>query len=155
MGWNLKGSNGWGGGGGRGGSGGGGSIMAEINITPLTDVMLVLLVIFMVTTPLIMVESFKLKLPKAVTSTAETGKGVTVSISAAGVININGRPVTKDRFAAELKKEFSERGDRTVVLRADADTRHRLVVEVLDTARLAGAERLSIATLPGRTGPAR
>lgn len=134
MGWNLKGE--------------GGKIMSEINITPLTDVMLVLLVIFMVTTPLIMVESFKLKLPKAVTSSAETGKGVTISISGAGKIEINGRAIAKEGLFAALKDEFRGGTEETVVLRADASTRHSVVVEVLDTARLAGAERLSIATEP-------
>jgi len=121
-------------------------IMSEINITPLTDVMLVLLVIFMVTTPLIMSESLKLSLPKAVTSGAEKGSGVTISVTEDGVIRHNNRAITLDALYALLKGEFASGAAKTVVVRADAKTRHGVVVGVLDTARLAGAERLSIAT---------
>jgi len=99
MAWDLKGGN--------------GRIFAEINITPLTDVMLVLLVIFMVTTPLIMVESFKLKLPRAVTSTTETGKGVTISVSETGEIYVNGARVTLGMLRGALSGEWhrAESGD--------------------------------------------
>lgn len=121
-------------------------MMAEINITPLTDVMLVLLVIFMVTTPLIMTESFKIKLPRAVTSDAEPGKGMIVAVSADGVINLNGRAVALPDLPGEFKRGFDAGGDRTVVVKADGDARHNLIVRILDTAKLAGAERLSIAT---------
>ncbi|HAO93850.1 MAG: hypothetical protein A2X93_00565 [Deltaproteobacteria bacterium GWC2_56_8] len=121
-------------------------MMAEINITPLTDVMLVLLVIFMVTTPLIMTESFKIKLPRASTSDAEPGKGAIVAVSSDGVINLNGRPVTLAGLSGELRTGFEAGKDRTVVVKADGDARHSLIVRILDTAKLAGAERLSIAT---------
>lgn len=121
-------------------------MMAEINITPLTDVMLVLLVIFMVTTPLIMTESFKIKLPRAVTSDAEPGRGVIVAVSADGVINLNGRAIALAALSGELKKGFEAGGDKTVVVKADGEARHSLIVKILDTAKLSGAERLSIAT---------
>ncbi|MCP3678155.1 MAG: biopolymer transporter ExbD, partial [Deltaproteobacteria bacterium] len=69
---------------------GGDQIISSINITPLTDVMLVLLVIFMVTTPLIMMESFKIKLPKAVSSGVESGEGVTITVTSGGDISVDG-----------------------------------------------------------------
>lgn len=122
------------------------SMMAEINITPLTDVMLVLLVIFMVTTPLIMTESFKIKLPRAVTSDAEPGRGVIVAVSSDGVINLNGRSIALPDLSSELKRGFEAGGDKTVVVKADGEARHSLIVKILDTAKLSGAERLSIAT---------
>src|SRR3989338_6023662 len=68
-------------------------IISEINITPLTDVMLVLLVVFMVTTPLMVMQSFKIKLPKAVSAETETGKGITLSIATGGVIYLNNKAV--------------------------------------------------------------
>jgi biopolymer transport protein ExbD len=120
-------------------------VMSEINITPFTDVMLVLLVIFMVTTPLIMTGSFKVKLPKAVSAGSEAGKGAVVSISGAGELNVNGNPASIENLAAILAAEFEKGSDRTVVLRADGDVRHSVIVKVLDIARLSGAERLSIA----------
>lgn len=121
-------------------------VLSEINITPLTDVMLVLLVIFMVTTPLIMVESFKIKLPKAITADAESGKGAVVAVSQSGLISLNGKTVTSSGLYDALKEEFARSGDRGVVIKADGATRHSVVVEVLDTAKLAGASKLSIAT---------
>ena len=125
------------------------TIMSEINITPLTDVMLVLLVIFMVTTPLIMIESFKVKLPSAVSTTPEPGGAITIEVSETGAIELNGRAVTIDRLHETLLGEFAAAGvNRHVLLMADGDARHNIVVRVLDIARLAGAGRLSIATRP-------
>ncbi|MCC6502401.1 MAG: biopolymer transporter ExbD [Deltaproteobacteria bacterium] len=125
-------------------------VMSEINITPFTDVMLVLLVIFMVTTPLIMAGSFKVKLPKAVSAGAEEGKGAIVSINEAGAISVNNRPVEMEGLAAALSDEFKRSG-KTVIIRADGNVRHSVIVKVLDIARLSGAERLSIAAENVRT----
>lgn len=121
-------------------------ILSEINITPLTDVMLVLLVVFMVTTPLIMVESFKIRLPKAVTADAEPGKGAIIAVSESGLISLNGKTVGLDELYTALQNEFSKGTDKTVVIKADGGTRHKVIVDVLDTAKLAGASKLSIAT---------
>ncbi|MBI5491331.1 MAG: biopolymer transporter ExbD [Deltaproteobacteria bacterium] len=121
-------------------------LISEINITPLTDVMLVLLVIFMVTTPFIMTESFKIKLPKAVTSDTEPGKGAVLSISESGVVNLNGKNIPFDGLYSELKKAFDSGVDKNVVIKADGNTRHGVIVKALDAAKLAGATKLSIAT---------
>lgn len=122
-------------------------VFSDINITPLTDVMLVLLVIFMVTTPLLMAESFKINLPRAVTAGAEPGLGITVEVSGTGSISVNGRAVEREALLGVLKEEIRKASDKIVVLKADGAVRHKLVVEVLDTAKLAGAQRLSIATV--------
>lgn len=121
-------------------------LVSEINITPLTDVMLVLLVIFMVTTPLIMTESFKVKLPKAVSSTSETGKGVIIAVNEAGEINLNGRLLAADGLSGALRAEFQRGAEKTVVIKADGRARHSVIVKVLDAAKMAGADKLSIAT---------
>jgi len=120
-------------------------VMSEINITPFTDVMLVLLVIFMVTTPLIMAGSFKVKLPKAVSAGSEAGKGAVVSIGEAGQMSVNGTPVDIASLSGALAREFEKGSDRSVILRADGNVKHSVIVRVLDIARLSGAERLSIA----------
>ncbi len=134
MGWNLNNSD--------------EKVMHEINITSLADVMLVLLIIFMVTTPLIMVESFKVRLPKALTATPEPGSSITIAVSEAGMIELNGKAVSVDRLKDRLTSTLAGSTEKSVVLRADGATRHSIVVRVLDIARLAGAERLSIATEP-------
>lgn len=122
--------------------------MAEINITPLTDVMLVLLVIFMVTSPLLMMESMKLKLPKAETSGAEKGLAIVIAITSEGRYYLNDEPINKSDLEARLISELKSSGDNAVILKADRSVRHGLVVEVLDIARKAGADKLSIATEP-------
>jgi biopolymer transport protein ExbD len=126
------------------------STMAEINITPLTDVMLVLLVVFMVTSPLLMMESMKLKLPHAETSGEEIGTGLIVSITGDGVYYLNDRTVERSELGREIKAELKSTKNNVLILKADKTVSHGLVVEVLDLARGAGAEKLSIATDPAR-----
>lgn len=126
----------------------GDKIISEINITPLTDVMLVLLVIFMVTTPLLVMQSFKIKLPKAVSAETEPGKGITVIIAAGGVIYLNNRAVKMDGLFDAIKTELASSADKTVIIKADKDIPHGIVVKVLDMAKRSGAAKLSIATEP-------
>lgn len=123
-------------------------IISEINITPLTDVMLVLLVIFMVTTPLLVMQSFKIKLPKAVSAGTEAGKGITLSIAAGGAVYLNNKAVKMEGLFDSIKSELKTASDKTVIIKADKDIPHGMVVKVLDTAKRAGAEKLSIATEP-------
>lgn len=123
-------------------------IISEINITPLTDVMLVLLVIFMVTTPLLVMQSFKVKLPKAISAEAESGKGITLSIATGGVVYLNNKTVTMEGLFDSIKSELLSASDKTIIIKADKDIPHGIVVKVLDTAKRAGAEKLSIATEP-------
>lgn len=125
-----------------------GKIISEINITPLTDVMLVLLVIFMVTTPLLVMQSFKIKLPKAVSAEAEHGKGITLSIVTGGAVYLNNKAVKMENLFDSIKSEIKTASDKTVIIKADKDVPHGMVVKVLDTAKRAGAEKLSIATEP-------
>ncbi len=122
--------------------------MAEINITPLTDVMLVLLVVFMVTSPLLMMESMKLKLPKAETSGGEKSLATVVSITTEGRYFLNDEPIDISALEEGLITELEGEKDKAVILKADKSVQHGLVVEVLDIARKAGAEKLSIATEP-------
>lgn len=123
-----------------------GKLMSEINITPLTDVMMVLLVIFMVTTPLLMTDAFKVRLPKAVSAASDTSTGAIVAVSADGGVSLNGQSISFDALSASLKDAVERSSDKTVIVKADGSARHSMVVAVLDAARKAGAERLSIAT---------
>ncbi len=124
-------------------------LISEINITPLTDVMLVLLVIFMVTTPLIMAESIKVRLAAAGPSAAPRGEGpaATVSISADGRYAVNGAAVPLNGLQDRLREEFGRTGSSSVIIKADMDARHSSVVLALDRARGAGASKLAISTL--------
>lgn len=127
-------------------------VLAEINITPLTDVMLVLLVIFMVTTPLFVMESFKLKLPRAGSATSEPGKGTVLLITIDGAYYLNGERVDRGALSDKLAREFKKTDSPGILIKADKGSLHGLVVEALDMAKRAGAEKLSIATEPEGAG---
>jgi biopolymer transport protein ExbD len=122
----------------------GGGIVAEINITPLTDIFLVLLIIFMVTQSAIIESAAKVNLPKAKETSSET-RGITIAVTSDSKIFVNNQPVAlnqleatlRDLLAAEQQKLVSLQGDRALFL-GDA-------VHVMDIAKRAGAEEFSIA----------
>jgi len=121
-------------------------IIAEINITPLTDVVMVLLVIFMVTTPLMMNEAFKIKLPVATTSEPQIEQTTTVSIAPGNHIYLNKAEVSMEDLKGLLASRMASSPDRTVVIKADTNILHGTVVKVLDIAKESGALKLAIST---------
>ena len=121
-------------------------IMADINITPLTDVVMVLLVIFMVTTPLMMNEALKIKLPTAVTAEPQIEQTTTVSVSPDGKIYLNKAQVSLDDLKGLLSSRMATSPDKTVVIKADKTIIYGTVVKVLDIAKESGALKLAIAT---------
>jgi len=121
-------------------------LIAAINVTPLVDVALVLLIIFMVTTPLIMQESFKIKLPSAATSTPQVEQTTTVTIAPGNRIYLNNAEVSIDDLEGLLVKHMADSPDKTVIIKADRTILHGFVVKVLDAAKEAGALKLAIAT---------
>ncbi|PPE69608.1 biopolymer transporter ExbD [Caldimonas thermodepolymerans] len=125
-----------------------GAPMAEINMVPLIDVMLVLLVIFIVTAPLL-THAVKLELPKATTQVnPPQPEKVEFAIDAAGIRYWNGEPVTREeavrRFAAEGAKPVQPE----VHLKADQDVAYRFVAETLADASKAGLTRIGFLTEP-------
>ena len=122
-------------------------LKAEINIVPFTDVLLVLLVIFMVTTPLIVQGQIHVKLPRAQSgSQASTQKPVTLTLTAAGKLYLNDAEVSFADLQGFLNTAMKNREDKTVIINADANSAHGKVVALLDAAKLAGAQKLAIAT---------
>ena len=124
--------------------------MAEINITPLTDVFLVLLIIFMVTTPLIMNSGIKIKMPRTQALPSLSEQDVIIAITSAGRYFVNNTEVPKERLTDYLR-ELKVAG-KLVVVQADKSLTHGTVVAALDAAKMAGAEKLAIATEPMRPG---
>jgi len=127
--------------------------MAEINTTPLVDVMLVLLVIFIITAPFI-THSIRLDLPDArAAASSETPATVTISIPASGVIHWNNDPIV-DQNALELKlrEAASAQPQPAVHLRADRNTRYQTIAEIMSAAQQAGIQTLAFVTDPARAG---
>lgn len=129
-------------------------VMSEINITPLTDVMMVLLVIFMVTTPLIMKASIDINLPKAHAKKAAPVERLQIMLARDGTLYVNRDPVSVKNLGNHLKKYFKQKpSDPSVTVAADKDVPYGDAVQVLDIARRAGAQKLVLAAEPLPTKP--
>jgi biopolymer transport protein ExbD len=121
-------------------------LMAEINMTPFVDVMLVLLIIFIVTLPVIQ-HSVKIELPKA-TSSASNSKPemIQVSIDAKGQIFWNTTPVTLDEYIVKAKQAASQEPVPDVNLRADKRVMYDVVAQVLSASKRNGLNKLGFVT---------
>jgi biopolymer transport protein ExbD len=125
----------------------GDAIVAEINVTPLTDIFLVLLIIFMVTSSALMQQGSKVSLPSTRSGNPETA-GITITATAAHTLELNGVMVERAQLREALAKALETRDDKAVILRGDRSLILEDAVQLMTIAREAGAERLAIATTP-------
>jgi biopolymer transport protein ExbD len=119
-------------------------IMSEINITPLTDIFLVLLIIFMITSSAMIESGGKVNLPKAVATKSET-RGTTVTLTPKKEIFVNQKKVTEEAFEASLKEALAASADKIVILRGDRDVLFGDTVRVMSMIKRAGASEIAIA----------
>jgi biopolymer transport protein ExbD len=119
---------------------------SEINITPFTDVILVLLIIFMITSPFLISGSFKVKLPESVNSDSEINRSAEVFLNEGNEIYVNDKQVTLTELPVYLQLEFFNKGNREVIVKADKNVRHGSFVKLLDALKQGGATKLLIAT---------
>ena len=122
-------------------------IVAEINITPLTDVFLVLLIIFMVTTSVVASQSKQVDLPGAEVSDT-TPQGVTVTVSPDGEILVDDQPTSEENLYAALEAALADSREKLVILRGDKQVLLGKAVSILDLAQKAGATGIALATKP-------
>jgi biopolymer transport protein ExbD len=128
-------------------------VVAEINITPLTDVFLVLLVIFMVTTSVVANQSKNIDLPGAAVSD-NTPEGVMVEVTPDGKIAVNDEAVPADDLYRALSKALEASREKVVILRGDKAVLLGQAVNILDVAQQAGAQGIALATKPSAETPA-
>jgi biopolymer transport protein ExbD len=129
------------------------AVFAEINITPLTDVFLVLLIIFMVSSTAINSAGVKVNLPKSgAASSSATEKGITVTINASGGVFVGSDEVAMDRLEEVLRGKLSETENKSVILAGDSETLLGSALNVMNLAKKAGAEKFGIAT-KGQAAP--
>src|SRR5262245_1928720 len=125
-------------------------IIAEINITPLTDVFLVLLIIFMVTSSVIANTGKKVDLPEAVQQSQTPPQAVNVTITAEGIVQVNDTVVKPEQLLVHLQKALKATDNKTVILRGDKKVVLEQAVFVLDQAQRAGAQGFALATKKSR-----
>lgn len=125
------------------------TIVAEINITPLTDIFLVLLIIFMVTSSAMLENGLQVKLPTAKTTTlspSSSGKPIYVTIGSDGRLSVNEAIVGEEQMVEALRAAVASSADKTVIIRGDESIVLGKAVKIMDAARSAGAEKIALAT---------
>ena len=122
--------------------------ITRINVTPIIDVALVLVIILLVTAPMLSVADLPVDLPAAHTREAESQRNVSITLSSGGHVAVDEEVVERASLRAELAERLRKPGNENVlvVVRADAGAPYGAVRELLADARAAGAKRLAIAT---------
>lgn len=122
----------------------GDDVLAEINVVPLVDVILVVLIIFMVTAPMIMKPSINVNLPKAASGEATTPSKLNITISSDGKLNLDGKTVEDADVQNAALEEVKKNPEIQAIIAADKDVPHGRVVSVLDIVKAAGVKKFAI-----------
>jgi len=122
--------------------------MSDINVTPFVDVMLVLLIIFMVTAPL-MIQGVDVNLPKTTAKEIRTQEDpLILTVNKEREISLEKQIIEFDELEAKLKMIFEYRGDKKILLRADKDLPYGFVINVIAAAKRAGFDYAGLITEP-------
>ena len=134
----------------------GSKVSSEINVTPMVDVMLVLLIIFMVVTPMlqkgISVDMAKVNNPEQMPD-ADKGDALLVSITRDGKVYFGSEQITVDNLTTKVKDRLANKADKRVYVKADMRARFGGVVQVVDSVRAAGVDDLGLLTDQRKTTP--
>lgn len=115
----------------------------------LTDIVLLLLIFFLLSSSFIIQPGIKVHLPKAVSSDTESSNRIYITITREGTLYLNQQPVLKGEIGIQLTALFSENPNKLVVIQADKNLTLEQTIEIIDIAKVAGAEKFMIATQPG------
>lgn len=121
----------------------------EINITPLIDVVFLLLIFFMVSTSFVETRGIKVKLPGSKSGAVErSAKPAELTLTEDGTLLLGGEPLPLSKLTGILRTHLDSGGESTLILKADTLTEHGQVVQVMDIAKTSGIEKIAIATVP-------
>ena len=118
--------------------------ISGINMTPFVDVVLVLLVIFMVTAPMLVREQMNVNLPKAQSGEKSASEQIAIVLDKEGIIHIQKKLVTYDQIEAEIKTLIQNNANAQAVISADQDAKHGDVVRIMDLVKKAGLTKFAI-----------
>jgi biopolymer transport protein TolR len=114
-------------------------LMAEINITPFTDVVLVLLIIFMIATPFIYQSSVKVQLPKA-SKSEESSRDIMININAQGEVFLEDTKLDLETLKLKLTARVRNKPDASVIINGDKNVRYDAVIQVMDVLTQSGVK---------------
>ncbi|MBK7960824.1 MAG: biopolymer transporter ExbD [Bdellovibrionales bacterium] len=119
-------------------------VIADINVVPLVDIVLVVLIIFMVTAPMFIKPTINVNLPKAVSGDKTTPSKLSLAITADGRINLNGNFVDENAVSAKAAEELSRNPEIQAIISADKDVPHGKVIALLDIVKNVGVKKFAI-----------
>jgi len=120
------------------------TLISSINVTPFVDVVLVLLVIFMVTAPIIAKDLIQVRLPKTESTDGKGLSSMGVAVNKEGQILLNGIPLSEEGLALETKRLLQENSLTQAIVAADIETPYGRVARVIDIIKSAGLEKFAI-----------
>jgi len=118
---------------------------SQIDMTPMLDVVFIMLIFFIVTTSFVRESGVEVNRPSASTATEQSKAGIFVAVKDTGEIYIDRKQVDLQRVRASLERLVASQGEVGLVIQADEQTRHGIVVKVMDAAREAGIQQISVA----------
>jgi biopolymer transport protein ExbD len=118
--------------------------ISDINVTPLVDIMLVLLIVFMVTATYIVKPAIEVELPKAASGGETVEQTLSIVVSSDGELFLNGEPTTLEAIGARCREVSKTTPDAQAIIAADAKTMHGNVVRIIDTVKTNGVKSFAI-----------
>jgi biopolymer transport protein ExbD len=118
--------------------------LSDINVVPLVDIILVVLIIFMVTAPMFMKPSINVNLPKAASGEQTVPSKLNISLTADGKINLNGTFVNEETVQKTAAEELAKNPEIQAIISADKDVSHGKVVGILDIVKSVGVKKFAI-----------
>jgi biopolymer transport protein TolR len=118
--------------------------ISDINIVPFVDIILVVLIIFMITTPFIVKPSFNINLPKAASGDETTPSQLNITLTADGGIMLNGKAASESEISTFAQSTVQTRPDTQAIIAADKDVPHGRVVSIIDAVKSAGVTKFAI-----------
>lgn len=123
-------------------------LLTTFSVSSLTDIVMLLLIFFLLSSSFVMQPGIKVQLPRAETGETQTDKNVTISLTERGQIFINAKQVTLETLGRELSTALNADPQMVVVVNADRNVTLQNTIQVIDVAKAVGATRFMIATQP-------
>jgi biopolymer transport protein ExbD len=125
-----------------------GGVKSDINVTPLVDVMLVLLIIMMLITPMLN-QGVAVRLPEATNSVDKptTQDNTVIAISKDGSVFLNAKPVAEAELATKINEALENKKEKTVFINADEEAKYSAIMDTMDRLRMAGVEDIGLITV--------